>query len=170
MKTLEDLTVEEVTALLDYDHKTGVFRWVNCAGRWGRIPAGSRAGTPNKEGYRYICINGRHYRACRLAFLIMTGEWPKHQVDHINRDTGDDRWENLREAKQTQNKANSKRYKNNTTGFKGVTFDAERMKFTVRIRDNGTYRRLGRFDTAEEAHEAYKKATKQKYGEFANAG
>jgi len=100
----------------------------------------------------------------------MTGSWPKHQVDHINRDTGDDRWENLREAKQSQNKANSKRYRNNSTGLKGVTWEAERELFTVRIRENGVYRRLGRFETVEEAHEAYKKAAKRIYGEFANSG
>lgn len=170
MKTLKDLTVEEVTTLLDYEHKTGVFRWVSRAGRGGRIPAGTQAGNLNKEGYRYIWINGKLYTASRLAVLIMTGSWPKHQVDHVNRDTSDDSWENLREAEQRYNKANSKRYKNNTTGFKGVTFDKERELFTVRIRENGTYRRLGRFETAEEAHEAYKKAAKRLYGEFANNG
>jgi len=170
MKTLKDLTVEEVTGILDYDHKTGIFRWINRSGQGGRNPAGSRAGGLNKEGYRYIWINGTFYRACRLAVLIMEGRWPKHQVDHINRDTGDDRWENLREAKQSQNKANGKKYRNNSTGLKGVTWDAERELYTVRIRENGVYRRLGRFETVEEAHEAYKKAAKRIYGEFANSG
>src|SRR5665213_3032102 len=118
MKTLKDLTVEEVTGILDYDHKTGIFRWINRSGQGGRNPAGSRAGGLNKEGYRYIWINGTFYRACRLAVLIMEGRWPKHQVDHINRDTGDDRWGNLREAKQSQNKANGKKYRNNSTGLK----------------------------------------------------
>jgi len=51
-----------------------------------------------------------------------------------------------------------------------VTWEAERELFTVRIRENGVYRRLGRFETVEEAHEAYKKAAKRIYGEFANSG
>jgi len=170
MKTLENLTAEQVENLLEYDPEMGVFKWKNIAGRGGRIPAGTQAGNVNTEGYRYIWIKGTLYRASRLAWLLVHREWPKHQVDHVNRNRQDDRIDNLREASQEQNQANTKKRVTNTTGFTGVTFDKDRMLYTARIRENGVYRRLGRFTTAEEAHEEYKKATKRIYGIFAHSG
>jgi HNH endonuclease len=46
------------------------------------------------------------YRAGRLAWLYMTGEWPKNQIDHINRDKADNRFCNLRDVTQTENMRN----------------------------------------------------------------
>lgn len=170
MRKTNKLTHERLIEVLDYEPKTGVFAWRHNVGRFGRIPAGSQAGALNHEGYRYITIDGAIYRASRLAFFFMKGEWPKHQVDHKNRDTGDDSWENLREATPSQNKRNSGIYKNNTTGYKCVTFDKDRGKYTVRLKIDGVYKRLGRFDTAEEAYAAYLSRINDLHGEFANTG
>jgi hypothetical protein len=128
------------------------------------------AGGLNKEGYRYISIDGRSYRASRLAYLYMTGEWPEHQIDHKNVNPGDDSWDNLREATQSQNKRNSKKYKNNTTGYKCVYWDADRNCYTVRMAMNGKRLRLGRYSTIEEAHQAYLAKVQELHGEFANTG
>src|SRR4029077_7784972 len=89
VKTLDDLNQNLVKALFSYDPEEGLLRWRNPSGRYGRIPAGSIAGgTTNAEGYRYVSINGTIYRASRLIWLYMTGEWPKSQIDHKDRDTG----------------------------------------------------------------------------------
>ena len=55
-----------------------------------------QAGYINSDGYRIITINGREYFAHDLAWLDMTGEFPKGEVEHINGNNNDDRWCNLR--------------------------------------------------------------------------
>jgi len=100
----------------------------------------------------------------------MTGDWPKHQIDHINRDPRDDRWDNLREATQSENQRNKGLQKNNTTGYKCVYFEKDRNHWTVKVGINKKRFRLGYYKTAEEAHEAHRKHIEFLHGEFANAG
>jgi HNH endonuclease/AP2 domain len=172
--TRADISAEKIRALLDYDQATGVFRWKVPAGRWGRIPAGTIAGNIGKDGYRLIGVgtSGRTYRAARVAWLWMTGEWPITTVDHRNLDRGDDSWKNLRLATITQQKANSGVYANNTTGLKGVYFDRDQKRATkpwrAKCAVGGKRRWIGRFATREEAYEAYCRAAGVAYGEFAN--
>lgn len=172
---LEDLNQTIVKALFSYDPEEGLLRWRNPSGRYERIPAGAVAGgTSNKEGYRYVTINGRLYRASRLIWLWMTGEWPPHQVDHRDRDTGNDKWENLRLADGSQNKANCRKYqgKPKSSLLKGV--QAVQKRHSIRYRatatKDGVRENLGSFDTEEEAHEAYLKRAKELHGEFASDG
>lgn len=54
-----DLAVEIVRALFTYEPETGVLRWRNRTGRWGRIPAGSVAGTPSTGGYLQVRVDNR---------------------------------------------------------------------------------------------------------------
>ena len=166
------LTSARLRELLHYDPSSGEFRWRQPVGRYGRIPIGSLAGGVSPEGYRYIWIDGTLYRASRLAVLYMTGKWPKDQVDHRNRKPADDRWENLREATQSQNKANSSLYSNNTTGMKGVYFDPSPGRaakpWRAKAKVNGKRQWLGRFATKKEAYAAYCAAVKNEYGDFAS--
>ena len=100
---------------IHYDPVTGVFTWEASK---PRIRKGSRAGGLTERGYRKIRINGKKYFEHRLAFYLVTGEWPTDQVDHINGTTDDNRWINLREASNGQNQWNAKPY--SSTGVKGV--------------------------------------------------
>lgn len=169
---LSDLKAEEVRALFTYDKVDGVLRWRNASGRYGRFPAGSAAGSPNAEGYLQVRVNGRSYRSCRLIWLYVTGEWPRHQVDHIDRNSANDKWENLREATGTQNKANSSKYRDTSCHLKGV--QAVQKRKSIRYRavatKGGQSFHLGYFDTPELAHAAYLKASKELHGEFASDG
>lgn len=126
----------------------------------------------NFEGYRYITIDSVRYKANRLAWLYMTGEWPPEQVDHKNHNTGDDRWENLRLATQSQNKANCRTYKKKSCTLKGV--QAVQKRHSIRYRavatKDGKCINLGNFDTEMEAHLAYVKAATALHGEFAYSG
>lgn len=168
MKT-GSLTQERLKAVVKYEPETGEFRWMHPAGRFGRIPAGSIAGTLNKEGYRYIRIDGVHYRACRLAWLYMTGAWPAMQVDHINRQTDDDRFGNLRECNQSQNKSNSRIYRNNTSGHPGVRYDSSksRARYRALVTKDGEMHHIGWFLTIEEAIKARDDAARRLHGDFA---
>ncbi|MFK5284031.1 HNH endonuclease, partial [Lacticaseibacillus paracasei] len=50
----------------------------------------------------------------------MNGVWPEKGIDHKNLNPKDNRFENLREADQSMNMANSGARRNNKSGFKGV--------------------------------------------------
>jgi len=169
---LKDLTQAEVRELFTYDKKEGLLRWRNPSGRFGRIPAGSVAGsTTNKEGYRYVTINGKLYRESRIIWLWMTGEWPRVQVDHEDRNTGNDKWNNLRLASRSQNKANSGKYggKPKSSLLKGVQAvqKARSIRYRAIATKDGVREHLGYFDTEELAHAAYLKRATELHGEFA---
>jgi len=87
------------------------------------------------------------------------------QVDHINGVKADNRRENLRVATNGQNRANSKLNSNNTSGLKGVSRKNGRWVAVINV--GGKKHHLGYFDKKEQAHEAYKKAAIEAFGEFA---
>jgi hypothetical protein len=74
---------------------------------------------------------------------------------------------NLRPANTTQNAQNRRRRTDNTTGFKGVCFDAQEGKFRAMLTVNKKQTFLGYFDSAEQAGAVYDAAAKQHFGEFA---
>ncbi len=106
--------------------------------------------------------DGRHTSQRMHTFL--TG-WP--EVDHRNGDGLDNRRENLRAATRTQNMANTRLRSNNTSGFKGVSFDNRTARWIAAIRLDGHSYFLGRFDVPEEAARAYDAAALRLFGEFA---
>ena len=91
----------------------------------------------------------------------MKGEWPKEDIDHKNNIRDDNRWTNLREAKNSINQENlHKPYKNNRSGFLGVSIDNGKY-YAAKIQVNKKQYRIGIFHTPELAHAAYVK-TKRK--------
>jgi hypothetical protein len=162
---MTELTAARVRELLHYDPETGVFAWRVAFNR--NIKVGAAAGGVNPRGYHRIAINRRYYQAHRLAWLYITDEWPPEQVDHINGDPSDNRWANLRLATQSQNQANARRRSDNTSGYKGVSWDARSRKWSAEILVGGRRVRLGRFGCPAEAHAAYVRTAEKLSGEFA---
>lgn len=156
------LTQAELKLLLSYDQITGVFTWIAPASR--RIFVGMRAGATSNWGYIIIGIRGKRYRANRLAWLYMKGEWPDGLVDHKNLDKSDNAWINLRLASKAENGFNSKAPITNTTGFKGVYKSGG--GFRAQLRVNGTHTHLGCFERAEDAYVVYCEAVERHRGEF----
>ena len=77
------LTAKRLRKWLKYDPATGVFRWR--ANRHGRVEIGDVAGCiVQPKGHRVIGIDDGRYRANRLAWLYMTGKWPKLEINYIN--------------------------------------------------------------------------------------
>ena len=152
------LTQARLKQLLSYNPETGDWIWISAPLRHThRI--GTSAGCITPEGRLAIRIGGQSYLASRLAFLYMTGEWPKEVMDHINRDPGDDRWCNLREATSSENNFN----RTIGNGYRGIR--AKGKKWVARVA-NGIY--LGIFDTVEEAVAARDVAASQIAGNFAS--
>jgi len=102
------VTHSELKTILHYDPKTGIFTWKIKISKKTLI--GSIAGHLGHKGYIKIVIKGKGYRANRLAWFYMTGEWPENLVDHVNRIRNDNRWVNLRDITNKENIANSSRY------------------------------------------------------------
>ena len=125
------LTAERLHEVLHYDPDTGVWIWRISTGR--RVRAGSRAGNKKKRHGWRIGIDGCYYPGARLAFLYVTGQWPPHLVDHIDRDPTNDRWSNLRAATLSQNRANSGLSRHNRSGVKGVYWYQRDRRWVVDI-------------------------------------
>lgn len=155
--------IERIRAALVYNPKTGVFYRIGGVqpSRFG--PAYLR---PNVNGYLYVAVGGKEYLAHRVAWLLMAGYWPEHEIDHKNRIRTDNRWKNLRAATRTDNLANSRRP--SASGLRGAYLRGRR--FHSQIVRGGKQIFLGSFATAEEANAAYLRAAKTVHGEFATDG
>ena len=126
------VTANRLRKVMSYDPATGVFRWRM---HTGRNNLGTVAGTIHPpKGYRVICVDGRIYRATRLAWLYMTGKWPKLEIGYINHKTSDTRWANLRAMTHSQRAAASRR--RNKLGVRGVWITTS-GKYVARIKVAG---------------------------------
>lgn len=159
------LTAERLRECLTYNPETGLFHWKEA--RRG-LYVGDQAGCLAKHGYIFIRIDDRLYTGHRLAWLYVTGEWPKKNIDHINRVRSDNRFCNLREANQTENNQNMAVRSDNTSGHTGVYWCKTSLKWYSRIRVNGKKVSLGYFHSKEEAIAARDEA-KLKHHPFGQA-
>jgi hypothetical protein len=138
--------------------------------RWNKISI--NYGTKDKKGYYFISIYKNKKKFSKkihsLVLLAFVGE-PRNgqECDHIDRNPGNNKINNLRWVTKSENMLNRKNYGNSK--FKGVSFctttyklkDGTIKKFTQiksQITVNGEKIHLGYFKTEEEAHEAYKQA------------
>lgn len=148
------ITQEHLKSLYHYDPDTGLFTSIKERRNWKK---GRVAGTVNE--YIIIRIDEVGYRAHRLAWLYMTGEFPEAQIDHINGDKLDNRFSNLRPCNTSENSQNILKPRADCkSGYKGVAWRQRNKKFHATIRVKGRGIHLGYFDTAEDAHKAYLEA------------
>lgn len=164
-----EVTLSRLREVLDYDVETGWFTWKVKTAK--NTIVGQRAGTEfdqiGGKKRRKIRIDGRAYLEHRLAWLYVHGEWPSGQLDHVNGDPRDNWIDNLRVATNAQNNWNKAWRGRNVSGYRGVSYDKDRNQFYARIRVNDKKMFLGRFNTAEDAAEAYIFAALEHHGEFA---
>jgi hypothetical protein len=167
---MKELTVDLLNHLFEYDKETGNLIWkIKPSSRGHRVKVGDIAGTLKSHGYLSVGINYNSYRAHRLIFLMHKGYLPK-TIDHINGEKLDNRIENLRAATVGQNQHNRKTNANNTSGYKGVSWNKAQKKWTARITLERKIIHLGYFANVEEAAEVVRKAREELHGSFANHG
>jgi hypothetical protein len=144
---------------LSYNKETGVFTWIKSPG--GGVKKDTETGCKNARNYVYIGIKGKVFSAHRLAWLLTYGNWPEYEIDHINKNTSDNRIENLRLANRTQNNQNRKKFSNNSSGHTGIIWHKKDKLWTAYIGVNKRKVFLGEFKIIEDAIDARKKAEKE---------
>lgn len=144
--SLQDYVKSQVA----YDESTGTWTWL-CGPR-----AGTAAGLVMRCGHPRIVLGGVRYKCSVLAVLYMTGALPASglEVDHINGDTNDNRWCNLRVVSHSINLRNQKMKSNNTSGHNGVNWYSPYGMWRVRVLG----RHIGYYDDITEAITARDKA------------
>lgn len=147
-----ELDSATINALLSYDPETGRLFWLSRNSN--RTKIGDEAGTLAGNGYRYVSICGHRVLVHRLIFFIQTGAWPTGIIDHKDCDPLNNRWSNLRDCNHKTNAENKQNpQSNNRLGVLGVSLS--RGKFKAQIQVNKKNKCIGRFDTIEDAEEAY---------------
>jgi hypothetical protein len=146
------ITAERLRQLIVYDPSTGLIT----------RPNGETL--PNTPLARIRLGEYGAYRANRLAWLYMTGEWPARSVSYRDNDPANLRWVNLRLASPRQTAHGRKA--RNKLGVKGVR-ETPNGNFRASIHVNGRTLSLGTFTTKEGAVEAYATAARKHFGEFA---
>lgn len=158
------LTADLLRSYLHYNPETGDFTRIADV---STAKAGDSPGSVTTRGYLVISVNGVTYRAHRLAWLYMTGEWPRDQIDHKDLNKLNNAWSNLREATPAQNTFNRRALKNSESGIKGVIYRRRQRKWMAQICLDGAIQCLGYFSSADEAAAAYAAAARKLHGEFA---
>lgn len=123
---------------INYDKDTGRFYALN----------GRRLDYHDKEGYYAVYYLGKKYIAHRLAWYLSYGTWPTMLIDHIDRDKGNNRLENLREVNVEGNQRNK--------GQRGYFFDKRTKKWRVEWSYNNNKVNVRSYSSEEEADLAYR--------------
>lgn len=167
MKERYNLTQDRLKEVIHYDPDSGsMIRKYD--GR--RFRAGDHVSGKTHRGYLRVMIDGIRYMAHDLAWLYMTGEFPKNIIDHIDCNTSNMKWSNLREATQQENCCNKSIARNNTSGFKGVKWHKRSQKWYGSVTHMGKRHHVGEFNTKEAAANAVMFLREMLYGEFTNHG
>ena len=115
--------------------------------------------------YAQARINGKTIQMHR--FLLGVGKGVI--VDHRNQNGLDCRRDNLRPCNPSQSLQNTRKRRDNKSGYRGVWFDPKRKKFSASIKHSGYTHFLGLFPTAEQAAAVYQKEAQLAFGEFYRA-
>lgn len=153
----EMLTQERLKHFISYCPLTGLFVRI----RNHQSAKASTVITTRTKGYIDIQIDNKVYKAHRLAFLYMTGNFPPEFVDHINGNRSDNRFSNLRLATLAENNGNTHTPRGRS-GILGVDWDTKSRKWHARIKVDKINHNLGYFNSQEDAVMAYKAAKEKR--------
>jgi hypothetical protein len=140
---------------LDFD-RINQWKW---SANWDPKAQSFRAG-------RNITVSPGKQSTVFMSRFIMNAK-PDEDVDHRNHDTLDNRRDNLRRCSNNQNMQNKRRYRNNTSGYKGVCWHVRIGKWQARVGFHGHKIHLGYFSLLEDAARAYNVGAQQAFGEYA---
>jgi hypothetical protein len=139
-----------LNVLFKYDSEQGTLHWLPQPGKRCNSVR-SRAGCFSTKGYRVIRIDNCLYKEHRIIWVMNNGPIPDgFVVDHIDRNPSNNKLDNLRLVSSSVNNINK--------CSKGVSYDKARDKWKAQLVFEGKQVLNKRFDSYEEATEAYAKA------------
>ena len=166
MTTLRKIPSQSVLLeLLSYDPETGHLKWKPRDRRlfnsdrthmlWNARNAGKRAGNVRTNALGYSCrsvgVNYVTYLEHRIVWMMVTGQQPPSEIDHIDQDATNNKFSNLRESNTRANKKNVKRRRNNTSGITGVSKSAQTGRWRGCVVVDKKQHSLGYFEHKEDA-------------------
>ena len=141
----------------DYDFLK-LWRWsYDARGETGYATRGTRCNGKSRTVYMHRIV------AKRMGLRIT-----RKDVDHIDRNRSNNCRQNLRIATRGQNLSNRPLNRNNTSGFRGVTWDKVNHKWEAKIQVDRRYHKIGRFTDKREAVRKYNEAARKYFGTFAS--
>ena len=140
------LTQEEAHRLFEY--RDGVLFWKERHRNSRKPKDDMEAGTHTGHGYKKITVAQKKYYVHQIIFLMQHGYIPKI-VDHIDGNTSNNKFENLRESSKSLNACNSKLRSDSTSGHKGVAWSNACGKWMARVQIKNRAKHLGVFEDFE---------------------
>ena len=147
-----------VMELFDYCPLAGEFRYKKKAQYSVEVGA-IAGGICTTTGYRRIRVDGKKFKASRLAWLVHVGHPVPFEIDHINRCRTEDRIANLRNG-EVDNMRNKSIYKTSSSGVSGVNWKPKKKVWSARIQIDGNRIFLGEFSNKKLAIVARRSAEK----------
>ena len=117
------ITKDNVKDLFDY--RDG--KLIRKHGRY----AGVVKGTKTQAGYLILKSKDTMHYYHRVVWLWHNGDWPVHQIDHIDQDKTNNIIENLRDVTQSVNNYNHPMMGNNRSGVNGVSWRKRNQRWIV---------------------------------------
>lgn len=161
------ISAARLRELFDYEPETGqLVRKVSGRGVKAGVAGSIRLDKDNPLGRRFISADGRKYRASHLVWVWHGNSLPE-RLDHIDRNTLNDRIENLRPCDNAQNGWNARLSKANKSGVRGVFWNKATGNWRVRVMVRGRVKELGLHDDLDLAELIANEARKRYHGAFA---
>lgn len=157
---------DRMLELFNYNPDTGILSVKSIRKGDRRSEIGSEAGFESsvknsKLKYRRTEIRSTSYKVHRIIYVMMTGEQPEN-IDHIDGNGLNNRWDNLRSVTRSENMRNCKQRTDNTSGVKGVSYYKQTKRWLAKItNDEGKRMNLGYFKVKQDAINARMEAEKK---------
>lgn len=162
---MKEISISLLRDYFNYDPASGEIRWKKSPHH--KVKAGDIAGFIEPRGYRVLQFKKTLWKGHRIALALMNNEFPNGEVDHIDGNPSNNRFENLRVVDKSQNQMNRAVSKNNRSGIKGVHFCESKQKWVSRISVGKNRIHIGGFNSFDEAIQKRKQFEDEFYGQYA---
>lgn len=166
---MKNIDVSILREFVSYEPISGKFYWKLRDAKWFRSEKQAEywnktyafrecLKTRDAQQYNVGSIQDKQIYAHRAAWAIVHGEWPEHEIDHLNGVRHDNRLQNLRHVTKTENGRNQGLKATNKSGVNGVFWDKRRNRWVANYRRDDKTITVGAFHTFDEAVEARRAA------------
>ncbi len=154
---------ENIEDVIRYDDVTGYLYWKKQISN--RIKIGDVAGSVRHDGYVTVSIFGKEYLAHRIAYYLMTCQFPEDELDHIDGNPNNNKWDNIRDSTRSGNNQNTRGY--GKLGVRNVYYRPDRNTYQVKLMVDGKRITIGSYSDLELAELVAAEARELHHKQFA---